>query len=77
MDRDKLERFIKKLHMNNEISFYLYNVKYIIMIKNKSFIIKNSGSSHIYLYEKLGELFKEYKVYGESLVELFDDIIIN
>lgn len=76
MDKDKLERFINVLNKKNEVSFYLYNVRYKIIRKNKSFIIKHSGSTRIYLCNELIDLFKECRVYGESLAETFENIIL-
>ena len=76
MERDKLELFVEILNNSKTISFYLFNVKYIIYYENKKYIIKQENLSSYKEYLSIIDLFKNYCVYGEKLKDLFTEIKI-
>lgn len=76
MRNDKLKQFTSILERRHHISFYLYNVRYNIEVEDKILILSNNGSSYLYKYNNIRELFTDNLVYGSSLAECFDDIII-
>ena len=76
MERDKLELFVDILNNSKTISFYLFNVKYIIYYENKKYIIKQENLSSYKEYLSIIDLFKNYFVYGEKLKDLFTEIKI-
>ena len=76
MDKSKIEEFINILENNNKVSFYLYNVVYTIIKSNNDFFIKQFGVNRTSSYSKLTDLFSEYRIYGLSLAECFEEIKI-
>ena len=76
MDRSKIEEFVNIIENNKKVSFYLYNVRYTIIKNSNGFLIKQVGINRTYSYSKLTDLFSEYRIYGLSLVECFEDIKI-
>ena len=76
MDRSKIEEFINILENKKEVSFYLYNVVYTIIKNNHEFLIKQFGVNRTSSYSKLTDLFSEYRIYGLSLAECFEEIKI-
>lgn len=76
MNKDKLELFVKILNDNKKISFYLFNVKYIIIYENKEFKIKQENLSTYKTYSNIVDLFNSYCVYGDVLKDLFNELKI-
>lgn len=77
MVNNKLKQMVYELGKKGEVSFYLYNIKYrIVMLENDDYLISNSGSFNARKYHGIRNLFEEYLVYGSSLLECLDDIII-
>lgn len=76
MERDKLELFVEILNNSKTISFYLFNVKYIIYYENKKYMIKQESLSTYKIYPSIIDLFNNYYIYGESLKDLFYEIKI-
>lgn len=76
MDKKKFELFKKNINSKKYIIFSLYTASYIIRFNNNEFSIKLLTSDYIHTYESLSQLFLDFKVYGDSLAELFNEIII-
>lgn len=76
MDRSKIEEFVNIIENKSKVSFYLYNVVYTIIKSNNEFLIKQIGINHTHSYSKLTDLFSEYRIYGLSLAECFEEIKI-
>ena len=74
--RDKLNIFITILEKRKMVEFYLYNVTYIIYIKDGKYIIRQINSKFEYIYDDLKVLFVSYKIYGQTLLQCFNNIII-
>jgi hypothetical protein len=76
MEKEIIRNIVSILNNNGSITFYLYNARYTIEIKNNNYILKASGSNYIHIYKSIKDLFSNYLVYGESLIELLQDMII-
>lgn len=74
--KKKFNFLIEILSRNKKVSFYLYNVKYIIYISNNKYIIKQNNSDYLYTYDDINKLFTEFKIYGSSIIESLEDLII-
>lgn len=58
-------------------SFYLYNTKYLVKNNNGNITIQNSGSNNIKSYSSIEDMFSNYYVYGSSLQDSLDKMIID
>lgn len=77
MKNNKLKQIVYELGRKGEVFFYLYNIKYKIeMLNDDYYLISNSGSFNAHKYHGIRNLFEEYLVYGSSLLECLDDIIL-
>ena len=76
MDKKKFESFQKIINSKKYIVFSLYTATYIIRYKNNEFSIKLLTSDYVHTYESLFQLFSEFTIYGNTLAELFNEIII-
>lgn len=75
MVKNKVEEFVSILEKNKEIKFYLYNVEYtIVKVKDNSYLIKQFGTEHTFIYSNLNELFDKFIVYGDVLKDCINDI---
>lgn len=73
----KIDKLEQQLNGKNKCaSFYLFNTKYLIKNHNSSITIQNSGSNNIKSYSNIEEMFSTYIVYGSSLQDLLDKMII-
>ena len=71
MNEDKLKLFVNELNYKKQVSFYLFNVKYIITYEEKKYKIKQENLSTYHSYSRIIDLFNEYYIYGNELKELF------
>lgn len=76
MNEDKLKLFVNELNYKKQVSFYLFNVKYIITYEEKKYKIKQENLSTYHSYSSIVDLFNEYYIYGNALKDLFEEIII-
>ena len=76
MDKKKFELFQRIINSKKYIVFSLYTATYIIRYKNNEFSIKLHTSDYVHTYEYLSQLFSEFTIYGDTLAELFNEIII-
>lgn len=74
MIREKMLFISNKIKVNHYLYFRLLNVLYKITFKNNVFSIQQFGVESIKQYETLKDLFENYIVYGNSLMEQIDDI---
>lgn len=65
-----------KIKANHYLYFRLLNVLYKITFKNNVFSIQQFGVDNTKQYQTLKDLFENYIVYGNSLMEQIDDIIM-
>lgn len=72
-----MQKFVNILGKDKVIYFYLYNTLYrIIMLDNDYYRISSYGSAYYAEYHKIINLFDNYYIYGETLRNCVDDIII-
>lgn len=76
MIREKMLFISNKIKVNHYLYFRLLNVLYKITFKNNVFSIQQFGVESIKQYATLKDLFENYIVYGNSLMEQIDDIIM-
>lgn len=76
MKKKIVKEIVYILNRQGYISFYLHNVRYTIIIKNDEYIIKQSGCDTILRYNEITDLFQHYRIYGDSLIESLEEIII-
>lgn len=74
MIREKMLFISNKIKVNHYLYFRLLNVLYKITFKNNVFSIQQFGVESIKQYETLKDLFENYIVYGNTLMEQIDDI---
>ena len=74
--REKLNEFISILTQKKVIKFYLYNVIYVVYCRKKKYIIRQLNSNLEYVYDDLQSLFVNYTIYGQSIAECFDNLIL-
>ena len=74
--QNKLNTLITILTQKKKVKFYLYNVTYIIYIRDDKFIIRQLNSNLECVYDDLKILFESYRIYGESLAECFDNVYV-
>lgn len=72
----KKKKMLSELKNTNRAIFYLYNAMYTIIYDNNTYKIYNYSSNYEYSYKTLKELLNNYKVYGNNLNNLLEDIII-
>ncbi|MCI6265446.1 MAG: hypothetical protein MR598_01200 [Erysipelotrichaceae bacterium] len=76
MKKKIIKDMVYLLDRQGYISFYLHNVKYTIIHVDNEFIIKQSGCNNLIRFNEITDLFQNYKIYGDSLIESLEDIII-
>ena len=74
MHREKLSLMNDILLKQHFISFYLFNAEYIISINNNVFSIRQINSNLKHEYSSIVELFSNYRIYGQNLLQLFNNI---
>ena len=74
--REKLNEFVTILTKKRMVKFYLYNVTYIVYQREDKYIIRQLNSNLEYVYDDLKSLFENYKIYGQSIAECFDNLVI-
>ena len=74
MYREKLSLMNDILLKQKYISFYLFNAKYIITINANKFSIRQTNSNLIHEYSSIVDLFTNYMIYGQNLLDLFESI---
>lgn len=77
MKKKIIKEIVNIISRNGYVVFYLHNVRYAIIKKDNEFIIRQSGCDNIIRFNDIVGLFQNYCVYGESLIESLDDIIIS
>lgn len=73
---EKLLTIAKRLKEEHIIMIRLYNALYKITNDNKQYTIQQEGLDTKYHYKTLKELFENYVVYGEELINQINDIKI-
>lgn len=76
MKKKIINNIVNILKEKGFVNFYLHNVTYTIMKDKDEFIIKQSGCDNIHKFKSITDLFQYYYVYGDSLIESLEDIII-
>ena len=76
MKKKIINNIVNILEEKGFVNFYLHNETYTIMKDKDEFIIKQSGCDNIHKFKNITDLFQYYYVYGESLIESLEDIII-
>lgn len=76
MKKKIINNIVNILKEKGFVNFYLHNVTYTIMKDKNEFIIKQSGCDNIHKFKNITDLFQYYYVYGDSLIESLEDIII-
>lgn len=74
MSREKILFISNKIKVNHYFYFRLLNVLYKISFKNNVFSIQQFGVENIKQYTTLKDLFENYIIYGNTLMEQIDDI---
>lgn len=74
MDQEKILFISNKIKINHSLYFRLYNVLYKIEFINNAFYIKQFGIDNVKKYSTLKELFDNYIIYGNTLIEQINDI---
>lgn len=76
MSKEKMLSISNKIKTNHYLYFRLLNVLYKITFKNNVFSIQQFGIENVKQYATLKDLFENYIVYGNTLMEHIDDIIL-
>ena len=72
-----IEKIKSLLQENSEVKFKLYSLEYIIeLIDDKYTIYPVLYSNRKYTYNSLKELFNNYQIYNESIINDLDRISI-
>ena len=74
MEKELIFTIASRLKEQHVVSFRLYNAIYMIVLTDKGYFINQFGMDVRYFYESLKDLFEKYVVYGDSLINLIDDI---
>lgn len=73
----KYKELIELIQIRHRLIFKLYSLEYTIIIKdNKCIIYSNIDKDKLKEYNSVDELFKNYKIFGESLKDLINKIEI-
>ena len=73
---DKIRIIHNQLLKHQVVVFSLYNALYEISFSSNFFVIHQIGIDVLYQYSSLDELFHQYVVYGDSLLNAIQDIKI-
>lgn len=76
MKKEIIRKIVSILNTRGFVNFYLHNVIYTIILKNNVFLIKQSGCDTVLKFDKITDLFQTYRIYGDSLIESLEDIIL-
>lgn len=74
--KEKVGRLRQLLNENGSVVFYLLNSRYEIVYNGSNVLIMQFGSNLKHSYSNLNSLLIGYKIYGESLIELLQYLII-
>ena len=74
MEKEKIFFISNIINNNHCLYFRLYNVLYKIVFIDNTFYIKQFGVDNEKKYSALKELFDNYIVYGNTLIEQINDI---
>lgn len=74
MSKEKMLSISNKIKTNHYLYFRLLNVLYKITFENNIFSIQQFGVDNVKQYSTLKDLFENYIVYGNTLMEQIDDI---
>ena len=76
MNEKKIKLFINRLQEDHIIYFRLYNATYQIKLEQAGITIHQQGLEVTYPFENLRQLFENYVVYGDKLIDCMNDIEI-
>lgn len=74
MKKEKILVISEKIKNNHYLYFRLLNVLYKITFESNIFSIQQFGVNNVKQYSTLKDLFENYIVYGNTLMEQIDDI---
>ena len=74
MKKEKILVISEKIKNNHYLYFRLLNVLYKITFESNIFSIQQFGVNNVKQYSTLKDLFENYIVYGNALMEQIDDI---
>ncbi len=74
MYKELLLVFSQRLKEEHFVLFRLYNALYRITLTREGYTIQQDGLNISYTFDSLRDVFENYIVYGDRLIELINDI---